>query len=403
MKKWIVGLWALSACGPSGESAADGGGETDDGGVNVDGGDTAVAGEDGTGTAGDDADGDGDGDGKSTSAGDGSATTSASSGGDAGDDGSTSGDSTETSAGDDQGTTSGAEGSGTTMDCPSAEVAFEPVIPTVVFLIDQSGSMTQNFQGEDRWDVVRDSLTDPATGVIASLQSSVRFGLALYDGNNNNCPDITSVAPALDNLDPITMVYDDESPDGDTPTGDAIDALVETMQMDMTPGPKVIVLATDGEPDTCAQPNPQNGQDEAVAAAEAAYAAGISLFIMSVGNDVSDGHLQDMANAGVGWQMGDPDATFYRPADQDAMVADFENIINGFRSCVFTLDGQIVEGQESQGTVTVNGEEVPYQDPNGWDVNNPSEIELFGEACEAIQEGEVEVSIEFPCDAVVPQ
>ena len=44
---------------------------------------------------------------------------------------------------------------------------------------------------------------------------------------------------------------------------------MDTLLNDPAPGDKVIVLATDGEPDTCAEPNPQNGQGVAVAAAAA--------------------------------------------------------------------------------------------------------------------------------------
>ncbi len=109
-----------------------------------------------------------------------------------------------------------------------------------------------------------------------------------------------------------------------------------------------------------------------------------------------------MANAGTGWMPGDPDAPFYVPSDADAMVAAFQEIINGARSCVLTLDGAILPGQADQGTVTVNGVEIIFDDPNGWQVNSPTEIEILGTSCEAIQEGNVEITVEFTCDAIVP-
>ncbi|MGH1344416.1 MAG: vWA domain-containing protein [Nannocystales bacterium] len=318
-----------------------------------------------------------------------------------------------TSTGDAQSETTGGttvavlpETSGSTMDCPSAEVQFEPIIPTVILLIDQSGSMTAGFDGSNRWDVVREALIDPDTGVIAALQDDVRFGLALYTSNGGDaggaCPVLVEEAPVVASLDAITATYEPESPTGDTPTGDSIDAVVEALAADLTDGPKIIVLATDGEPDTCEVPNPQEGQVEAVTAAENAYTDGIETFVISVGNDVSETHLQDMANAGVGWMPGDADAPFYVPSDADAMVAAFEEIINGVRSCVLTLDTAILPGQADQGTVTVNGMEVTFDDPNGWQVNSPTEIELLGTSCEAIQEGNVEVTVEFTCAAIVP-
>ncbi len=333
------------------------------------------------------------------------ATGAGSSGASSGEESSTGGPSGST---DTSGTTSSIipEGSGSTMDCPSAEVQFEPVVPTVILLIDQSGSMTNSFDGMERWDAVRDALIDPVDGVIAALEDDVRFGLALYTSNGGDaggeCPVLAEEAPLVGNLAAITAIYEGEEPSGDTPTGDSIDAVVASLADDMAEGPKIIVLATDGEPDTCEVPNPQEGQVEAVTAAENAFTEGISTFVISVGNDVSEAHLQDMANAGIGWVPGDPDAPFYVPSDQAAMLAAFEEIINGVRSCVLTLDTAILPGQADQGTVTVNGEEIPFQDPDGWDVLSPTEIELLGASCEAIQEGDVEVSVEFTCAAIVP-
>ena len=55
-------------------------------------------------------------------------------------------------------------------------------------------------------------------------------------------------------------VYPPTYPSGDgadTPTGDSIDALMTIIQNDPPPaeGPTIIVLATDGEPDSCECPD----------------------------------------------------------------------------------------------------------------------------------------------------
>jgi hypothetical protein len=301
-------------------------------------------------------------------------------------------------------------GSSTTMGCPSTAVEFEPLLPTVVLLVDQSGSMTSSFAGVPRWNAVRDALTDPVTGVVANLEDDVRFGLSLYTSHNgfgnsgtNECPILTEVAPAVGNYTAIDDTFDGASPDSETPTGESIEAVTAALVADTDPNPKIIVLATDGEPDTCAQPNPQNGQDEAIEAAEAAFAAGIQTFIISVGSDISESHLQDMANAGVGWMPGDEDAPFYVPSDQDALAAAFDEIINGVRSCVLTLSTPILPGHYDDGTVTINGAEIPFEDADGWQVNSATEIELLGAACDLIQEGDVEITVEFSCDAIIPQ
>jgi len=397
--KHVAVMWmAVVLCGCPGASTPGGSGDGSTGGIDSVGtapGSTSQATSTSAGTS----NGEGSAGSGSTSSAPGSSTGSSSGGDD-------SSGAPPTSSSDD--TTSGLvpEGSSSTMDCPSAEVQFEPIVPTVILLIDQSGSMTAGFDGTNRWDAVRTALIDPVDGVIAALEDDVRFGLALYTSNGGDaggaCPVLAEVDPVVGNLAAITDIYEDESPTGDTPTGDSIDVVVAALAADMSEGPKIIVLATDGEPDTCEVPNPQEGQEEAITAVENAYTEEVQTFVISVGSDVSETHLQALANAGVGWMPGDPDAPFYVPSDQDAMVAAFEEIINGVRSCVLTLDTAILPGQGDQGTVTVNGVEIPFDDPDGWQVNSATEIELLGASCDAIQQGDVEVTVEFTCQAIVP-
>ncbi len=298
-------------------------------------------------------------------------------------------------------------GTGTDTDvCADADVLFEPQIPTVMLLIDQSGSMTANFGGTSRWEAVYDALLNNKDGLVFDLEDQVRFALGLYTSFNGfkggECPVITEVSAGLGNYAAIESTYSASKPEDETPTGESILAVMDSLLNDPEMGDKVIVLATDGEPDTCEVPNPQTGQDVAVAAAVTAFDAGIKTFVISVGSQVSDKHLQDMANAGVGVQKGDPDAPFYKANNKDALVAAFEEIINGVRDCTLILDGQVQEGFEDQCIVTVNGDDVPYLDPNGWQLNEPSEIELVGTACEAIQQGEVSISIKCACGAILP-
>ena len=304
------------------------------------------------------------------------------------------------SGGGDQG------GSGGNNGCADVNITFEPQIPTVVLLIDQSGSMTEQFGGGNRWDVLYDTLMDPNNGIVKQLENQVRFGLALYTGDGGgNCPQLSNVTIALRNHAAIDAVYGPAGPLGDTPTGDSIDGVLPGLLAVNEPGAKVIVLATDGEPDTCEQPNPQNGQAEAIAAAQAAFAADVSLYIIAVGADVSESHQQDMANAGLGLPLdgSQGDAPYYPANDQSALQDAFEEIINGVRSCILTINGSIDPAKADQGTITLDGVELLFNDPNGWQLNTPTEIELLGAACDAIQEGDHSVVGSFPCGAAIPQ
>lgn len=289
--------------------------------------------------------------------------------------------------------------------CASVEVTFEPQIPTVLLLIDQSGSMTAAFDTGTRWGVLYSVLMDPVTGLVATLQNQVRFGLALYTGTTQMCPALTQVSIALGNYAAIDAAYAPQAPLSETPTGDSIMAVLPALVAVPDPGPKVIVLATDGEPDTCEVPNPQNGQAEAIAAAQAAYAMGVSTYIISVGDQVSAQHQQDMANAGTGKPLdGSMGNSPYFPAnDQAALITAFDTIINGVRSCILDISGTVDPAKAGQGHVYVDGVEIGFNDPNGWQLNSPTQIELLGTACEQIQNGDHTVTGNFPCDAVIPQ
>jgi len=296
------------------------------------------------------------------------------------------------------------------MVCADFKITLDKQIPTVLLLVDQSGSMNEPFGNGDRWQVLRRSLMNQQTGVVNRLQAEVRFGLALYSSRNGAapCPSITNVAPSLNNYMAIDSAY--PAPTSaiieDTPTGESIDAASTTLQAINEPGQKVIVLATDGEPDTCANPDPETpaAREVSVKAAQAAFAAGVFTFVISVGNDVSDAHLTEMANVGQGFVRGDNQQRFYRANDQNELAMAFDTIVNGVRSCVFALNGSVKDGGETSGTVTLDGKVQKLNDPNGWRLSSPTTIEFQGAACDTIKgDGKHDVGAEFTCgDGFVP-
>jgi hypothetical protein len=290
--------------------------------------------------------------------------------------------------------------------CADVAITFEPVVPNVVLLIDQSGSMTSSYPGGSRWDVLYGALMDPVQGVVKNLEDQVRFGLALFtsfDGDaGGTCPVISEVTLSLGNHAAIDGMYAAQSPEDETPTGESLAVVADQLAALQDDGPKIIILATDGEPDTCAQPNPQNGQGVAIAAAAQAYQKGVETFVLAVGDDVGQSHLQDMANAGAGMVVGGPqNAPFYMPQNEADLVDAFHAIIDGKRSCVLTLNGEVDPDQAGQGKVYLDGELLTYEDADGWTLNSATEVELLGEACDTIKTGEHEVSGSFPCEAVV--
>ena len=293
--------------------------------------------------------------------------------------------------------------------CPSVQVSLDSVIPTVMLLIDRSGTMDDPFGALSRWDAVFQTLMDQDDGLVQGLQSQVRFGVALYtsdDGTTNGgtCPILEEVLPALDNYDTILDLYAPLEPIEDTPTAASIARVVADLEGVTEPGPKIIVLATDGEPDTCTTPDPDGlpaARADSVAAAQDSHEAGIDVFIISVGDEIAEDHLQDMANAGVGLPIGGAEnAPFYQALNVGALNDAFDEIIGGVRSCTFLLDGEVDLDRADEGTVTLDGEPLVYE--VDWQLNDPSTLEIIGPACETLLAGgQHEVEAEFECGVVV--
>jgi hypothetical protein len=289
-------------------------------------------------------------------------------------------------------------------NCPGVQVTFSQRVPFVMVLVDQSESMNEGFGNGTRWSVLREALLDEQGGIIQTIDDDVRMGLALYTSEEGyaggECPIIRKVDAEFGNYEAIRDLYDGAEPVEDTPTGESLFAVAEQLEKVYVSGatPKAIVLATDGYPDTCEEPDPQNGQDKSLGAAVAAFGMGIRTYVISIGDELGEEHLQELANAGAGLAIdGEQQARFYRAQDNGELYEAFSDVINGIRDCVFNLDGSVVEGYEDQGEVRVDGMLVPKDDPNGWRLNNPSQIELVGEACERIQEGDHNLDVDFPC------
>ncbi|HLU65962.1 MAG TPA: vWA domain-containing protein [Kofleriaceae bacterium] len=300
----------------------------------------------------------------------------------------------------------GGGGGGGDDECASVQVELTDVIPTVMFLVDRSGTMEYGFGGTSRWNAVYSTLMNEQSGVIKRLENEVRFGLAAYTGADSIpvCPIIEQVPPAMGNHAAIAQMYGVLDPIEDTPTAPSITSTRALLEAIPETGPKIIVLATDGEPDTCEDPDP-DGQPAAraasVAAAQAAHEAGIDLYIISVGADIAQSHLQDMANAGVGLPVGGVEnAPYYQALNPDALVAAFEQIIGDVRSCSFAIDGRVDLGQADRGTVTLDGVELEFG--TQWQLSDESTLELLGTACDTIMGGgDHLVEAEFTCGAVV--
>ncbi len=298
-------------------------------------------------------------------------------------------------------------GDGAPLDntCASVEVGVNVQVPRVMLIVDRSGSMDDDFDGDSRWNTLRDSLLDPAS-FINRRQSAIHFGLALYSNSRDvaGCPDIIFEPPQPDNYADIDALWNMYTPDGDTPTGESIDAVRAMLPAEVLggPDPVVFVLATDGEPDTCADgDDTTNGRRLSVEAVTNAYGAGIQTYVISVGTGVAMAHLQDIANAGLGRMAGDPDAEFWVVTDTAGLEAAFDGIIGGIGSCDVALDGMLDPERACEGTVTLDGTPLACDDPNGWSATDESHIRLMGDACTEFLDGGGILRANFPCGVIL--
>ena len=309
--------------------------------------------------------------------------------------------------------------------------------PSVMLLVDRSGSMAEELTpGIQRWQAARDAIVNSASGLVAAAEKEVNFGLTLYTAptgmpahvghqstvgtadpdytETNACPFLVQVAIARNNFvaieaayRPVTMYSNlslpgiDRLPAGATPTGEAIQAVIpvlEALDPSMFPGPKAIVLATDGEPNGCGTNIPQNqGRMNALSGAQAAFVAGIRTFVISVGNEVGVDHLRELANTGQGYPTTDLTNRFYVATAPATLAAALREILLDVKSCTFTLDGDVDPSRASTAHITIDGTPVPYGDANGWRLNGTNQIELLGTSCELIKMGAHSLDVTFPC------
>jgi hypothetical protein len=299
-------------------------------------------------------------------------------------------------------------------DCPSVTFQATKTTPTIQILVDNSGTMGYNgdYLGDTtKWEAIRRALTE-TTGVVTALQDEVYFGMTAYNGDEGGtCPQLQVVAPALGNQAAINQLFvDNNIQRGDSPTGEAVRAAVDQFLAVPPPAgsPPFILLATDGIGDTCAFPddgtvNPATGllygEESALAAAIYAYANGVRLYYLHVGNSLVASHAQQVANLGVGLDQLTGQAPFFTATDTTSLDTALNAIINGTISCELGLDGDVIPGEEQTGVVRLNGVDLTWG--VDWVLVDSNTIRLIGQACSDLQSQiNSQVSGEFPCGAI---
>ena len=307
-----------------------------------------------------------------------------------------------TSDGNCQSTGSGNSNPGPDASCPAVHFTPMRVTPSIELLLDRSGSMDTAFgtNGDTRFTALVAGLTGTGGAVIAN-QANAYFGVAMFASDEAPCLTLTGyTAPrALNNASTIASLITNHPPNGgNTPTASAVTQITADFALNPPPSgsPPIILLATDGEPNSCAG-DTTGEPGNSLAAVGLAYAAGIKTYIIGLAG-LETTYLQEVANAGTGMLSGAP---YYTADDPQQLTTAFNTIINGALSCDLTLTGMIDPSEAQSGTLTINGVTLTYGTDWTLDANGMT-IHLLGAACtsfEASQNPTIDAS--FPCGAVI--
>jgi len=296
--------------------------------------------------------------------------------------------------------------------CIEGQVEFKAVVPQVWLLLDRSGSMTSLLGTISRWQALGSVLLGDPTlpadrGVVGDFEKRVAFGAVFYTSGSaaTGCIlDLESVALAANNYVHIRQRYNKIGPTGGTPTADSIAATVAVAaSSDLTGGPRILVLATDGAPGSCAL-RPLAATQEVENEVEKAFNKRIQTFAISISTGTDVPHMQRLANIGVGLAPdAAPPAPLYTAQSQQELKDAFSAILTAVpRSCVFSLNGNVNPERAGEGSVVLAGTSLTLGDENGWRLKQVDQVELVGSACEQIRAGVDELDISFPCTIFKP-
>ena len=298
--------------------------------------------------------------------------------------------------------------------CEAVSVAIDELRPALTLVVDQSFSMRSHYPDDEspatRWSLVGAALFEPTYGVVKQFEASVRFGIAFFTSHNGFsadpvCPLLNEVPAQTRNYDALNALYQSLRPDGDTPTGDALQQIVSELERVPSQGPRSILLVTDGNPDTCAQPNPDEGQPQAVAAAQRAFAAGIDLYVLGISNGIAGQNLQQLANAGLGrpidlvWGVDANAAQPFQASDSVlGLTAQLAELLNRIPLCEVRLQRDVTLSEATSGHVLLDGQPLNYSGLDGYVLKDSRHLAIVGKACDAIKAGGRQLSVRIACD-----
>jgi hypothetical protein len=327
----------------------------------------------------------------------------------------------------------GAQDNGGFCDCVDTPLFGEP--PNIYFVLDRSGSMTEN----DKWDQVRVVVAE----ILRGLGPRANFGATVFPGfEQSSCALAKEILPLSPGDPPgadgptttALLTATSGAPYGGTPTAQALRSVAESLRN--VKGKTFVILATDGGPncnstasctvDAC-MPNienqsgcpaggvpnccaPPDGSSEACldsaatnSAVLALQTAGIPVYVVGLpGTATYDALLDQLAVTG-GTAL--PTSPKYYKVDQSTENALLPALKKIAAKIVATCEFKLKEPPKAPDHVNVYFDEVvlPKDPVNGWKIEAET-VTLLGSACAKVLAGDVlDVRIIAGCPTVGPR
>ncbi|MDP3151956.1 MAG: VWA domain-containing protein [Archangium sp.] len=296
--------------------------------------------------------------------------------------------------------------------CLPRPLPLVPALPTAMFVIDRSGSMLWDLDGNDdggmtRWDVLEASLRS----VLPPLDQKIATGVLMYPVQSDSCvaPTTIDLSPALGNVNRLLGLFSSTAPLGGTPTAEALTLAANHLRTLRTAtSARAVILATDGAPNcngalmrtSCVCTSPPAGPSNCDSASHCLddrrtfdalrglFSMGLPTYVIGIGSSLNQfaSTLDQMAVAGGVPRMG-IGPRYYSVANQTELTDAFSRITAQLTRCTFLLNGLTLNDTFA---VQVDGVDVP-QGPDGWEWLDQAngELRLHGLACDRAAAGSV--------------
>jgi hypothetical protein len=292
-------------------------------------------------------------------------------------------------------------------ECGQVAFQMERISPNIMILLDRSGSMDEDADGDTRWNVARSAIDR----VTTEWGDKIRFGLATYSSClSGGCSAGSIVIPIGPNTATAIQAFLDstvdegsndgrgltddgklqylcDSDDPETSTGKSLAALVGESSLLEQGRTNAVILLTDGkETSECA--------DDCDGPCGAERLLGqspqVNTYVIGLGVNADD--VDEIAESGG--------TTASIPATNlGELSSAFDQIAASVASCDYTLGGAPPNTQDLYVFFDDEPTPVPRSDTNGWSfAADTRQFTLHGRACEDVKTGAVkDIDVVFGC------